>query len=190
MIIHGRKTGPVSKSGDRLTLMLLFYIAAVCGWLWEVLVYWGTSGFGGSLTELLVFYRGVLHGPWAPIYGTGGILLVLLYRAVQERKGYFLIAAIAVCTVVEYGTSWILEVFFHARWWDYSGQFLNLHGRICFVSIVGFSLIGLWAVQAVVPVCAGWIQKLTYETRKWLCLLVSLLFFLDVIVSVYKLSIS
>lgn len=92
--------------------------------------------------------------------------------------------------VVEYGTSWILEVFFHARWWDYSGQFLNLHGRICFVSIVGFSLIGLWAVQAVVPVCAGWIQKLTYETRKRLCLLVSLLFFLDVIVSVYKLSIS
>ena len=98
MIIHGRKTGPVSKSGDRLTLMLLFYIAAVCGWLWEVLVYWGTSGFGGSLTELLVFYRGVLHGPWVPIYGTGGILLVLLYRAVQERKGYFLIAAMAVCT--------------------------------------------------------------------------------------------
>ena len=92
--------------------------------------------------------------------------------------------------VVEYGTSWILEVFFHARWWDYSGQFLNLHGRICFVSIVGFSLIGLWAVQAVVPVCTGWIQKLTCETRKWLCLLVSLLFFLDVIVSVYKLSIS
>ena len=72
--------------------------------------------------------------------------------------------------MVEYGTSWILEVFFHARWWDYSGQFLNLHGRICFVSIVGFSLIGLWAVQAVVPVCAGWIQKLTYETRKRLCL--------------------
>ena len=91
MIIHRRKTGPVSKSDDRLTLMLLFYIAAVCGWLWEVLVYWGTSGFGGSLTELLVFYRGVLHGPWAPIYGTGGILLVLLYRAVQERKGYFLL---------------------------------------------------------------------------------------------------
>lgn len=89
MIIHRRKTGPVSKSDDRLTLMLLFYIAAVCGWLWEVLVYWGTSGFAGSLTELLVFYRGVLHGPWAPIYGTGGILLVLLYRAVQERKGYF-----------------------------------------------------------------------------------------------------
>lgn len=126
MIIHRRKTGPVSKSDDRLTLMLLFYIAAVCGWLWEVLVYWGTSGFDGSLTELLIFYRGVLHGPWAPIYGTGGILLVLLYRA----------------------------------------------------------------VQAVVPVCTGWIQKLTYETRKWLCLLVSLLFFLDVIVSVYKLSVS
>ena len=76
-----------------------------------------------------------------------------------RRKGYFFIAAMAVCTVVEYGTSWILEVFFHARWWDYSGQFLNLHGRICFVSIVGFSLIGLWAVQAVVPVCAGWISK-------------------------------
>ena len=100
MIIHGRKTGPVSKSGDRLTLMLLFYIAAVCGWLWEVLVYWGTSGFGGSLTELLVFYRGVLHGPWAPIYGTGGILLVLLYRAVQERKGYFLIAVVGLFRAV------------------------------------------------------------------------------------------
>ena len=55
MIIYRRKTGPVSKGDDRLNLMLLFYIAAVCGWLWEVLVYWGTSGFGGSLTELLVF---------------------------------------------------------------------------------------------------------------------------------------
>ena len=34
MIIHRRKTGPVSKSDDRLTLMLLFYIAAGCGKYW------------------------------------------------------------------------------------------------------------------------------------------------------------
>ena len=52
------------------TLALLFFLFSAAGWLWEML-------FVGAATGRLV-NRGVLHGPWLPVYGTGGVLIVLL----------------------------------------------------------------------------------------------------------------
>lgn len=53
-------------------LILLFFVFSVAGWLWEV---------GLHLVQDGVFVkRGVLSGPWLPIYGTGGVLIMLVLR--------------------------------------------------------------------------------------------------------------
>ena len=54
-----------------LPYLLFFFAVGFGGWLWEVLVYWVQHSGEYSLSELLAVYRGVLHGPWAPIYGVG-----------------------------------------------------------------------------------------------------------------------
>ena len=38
---------------------------------------------------------------------------------------------IIIADVLEYVTSFVMEKVFHARWWDYSNEKFNLHGRIC-----------------------------------------------------------
>ncbi len=47
-------------------------------------------------------------------------------------------------TIFEYMVSLIFELIFGIRWWDYTNEFLNLHGRVCLV----FSL--LWGIGGVI----------------------------------------
>ena len=53
-----------------LFLSLFFFTFSFAGWLWEVLLH--------VFTDHAVVNRGVLYGPWLPIYGFGGVLIVLL----------------------------------------------------------------------------------------------------------------
>ncbi len=126
-----------------LPYLLFFFMASSAGWLWEVLVYWNRHYIEYNLMELVLVYRGVLHGPWAPIYGAGAILMVMLHKKVGQNPGYYFLICTGICAVVEYTTSWILEFVFHARWWDYTGYFLNIHGRICAMSLIFFALAGM-----------------------------------------------
>src|SRR5699024_6176991 len=52
------------------SLVLMFFIFSFIGWLWEVSLHLITDG------EFV--NRGVLQGPWLPIYGTGGMLILIL----------------------------------------------------------------------------------------------------------------
>ena len=58
-------------------IILLFFIFSVVGWCWEVGLHLVQSGH--------LVNRGVLHGPWLPIYGSGGVLVLILLKKVRER---------------------------------------------------------------------------------------------------------
>ncbi len=163
---------------DRL---LLFYLACFCGWLWEVLIFWILQDFSIPLAELLLVYRGVLHGPWTPIYGVGCMLLLFLYEVLHRDIRRFIPTSLLACSVVEYGTSWILETVFHAKWWDYSEMFLNLQGRICLFSVITFTLIGFWTVHTAVPWILKHISRMPFRIRFLLCFSLTLLFLPDVL---------
>lgn len=46
-------------------------------------------------------------------------------------------------TIFEYIVSFVFETIFGIRWWDYTNEFLNLHGRICLM----FSLV--WGIGTI-----------------------------------------
>ena len=58
----------------------LFFLFSFLGWLWEAGIYLVTDG------EFV--NRGILSGPWLPIYGCGGILLALLFRTMDAIRRY------------------------------------------------------------------------------------------------------
>ncbi len=82
--------------------------------------------------------RGFLRGPICPIYGTGGLVMMICLlplRHITENL-YFnelliFIAGAVLCDIVEFMTSYIMEKLFNARWWDYSNKKFNIQGRIC-----------------------------------------------------------
>ena len=55
----------------------------------------------------------------------------------QMSEGMIFLFGIVLATAVELVAGWLLDVCFHARWWDYSNKPLNFHGYIC----LEFSLI-------------------------------------------------
>lgn len=82
--------------------------------------------------------RGFLRGPVCPIYGTGGLVMMICLlplRHITENlyinELLIFIAGAILCDIVEFMTSYIMEKLFNARWWDYSNKKFNIQGRIC-----------------------------------------------------------
>ena len=174
------ETGRISRNA-LLPYLLFFFAAGFGGWLWEVLVYWVQHSGEYSLPELLGVYRGVLHGPWAPIYGVGAVWMVLLRAATKQGPLRYFLTCAGVCAGVEYLTSWGLEAMFHARWWDYTGCFLNLNGRICAMSILFFAAAGMAVAYGVAPCFWRLVRRAPQPGAAGVCISLTLLFLLDLL---------
>ena len=97
---------------------ILFIIYAMIGWCIEII--------NGLIQTKKFVNRGFLIGPYCPIYGVGGILITLLLSKYYDDPIVLFFMGIAVCGILEYLTSYIMEKFFKARWWDYSKRKFRL----------------------------------------------------------------
>lgn len=128
-----------------LNLVMLFFIFCFVGWTWEVML--------ALITEGRFVNRGTLHGPWLPIYGTGGIIILTLLKKLRHRPALLFVGTVILCGCLEYFSSWYLEITHDGqRWWDYTGYFLNLNGRICAEGLLTFGLGGLAIAYLLAPV--------------------------------------
>ena len=158
------------------SLITMFFIFAVIGWCWEVMLHIIVDG------EFVK--RGVLHGPWLPIYGYGGVLILILLNKFRSKPLVQFITIIILCGTIEYFTSVYLEhVYNGQKWWDYSGYFLNLHGRICAEGLLVFGLGGIADVYIIAPLLDNFIQKISHKKLITICCILLSLFILDNIYS-------
>lgn len=133
---------------------LLFIIFSFVGWCAEVL-------YVGLFFEHKFINRGFLHGPICPIYGCGGVAILLLPQSVLNSWIPLFFSSMILCTVVEYFISWLLEKMFHTLWWDYSHYKINLNGRICLLNSVLFGIMGLLSVHFAIPMAQNLINLLS-----------------------------
>lgn len=158
------------------SLIALFFIFAIIGWIWEVVLHIIVDG------EFVK--RGVLQGPWLPIYGYGGILILTVLNKFRAKPLTQFIATIILCGTIEYFTSVYLEIIYDGqKWWDYSGYFLNLHGRICAEGLLVFGLGGIAIVYIVAPLLDNIIKKLDHKKLVTICCILVILFAIDNIYS-------
>ena len=135
------------------SLILIFFIFTFVGWMWEVALH--------LLNDGVFVNRGIMHGPWLPIYGTGGVLVLIILNKFRDKPLLEFISIIIVCGIVEYFTSYYLEIAHNGeKWWDYSGYFLNLNGRICAEGLLVFGLGGMAAVYAIAPALDNLIKRI------------------------------
>ena len=133
------------------SLAALFFIFSSFGWAWEVSLCYVQQG--------KLVNRGVLHGPWLPIYGTGGLIVLIFLFVFRSRPALHAIATVVLCGVVEYIGGWALESIFHEKWWDYSGFFLNLDGRVCAEGLFVFGVAGMAFIYVLSPLLDNLIRK-------------------------------
>ena len=69
------------------------------------------------------------------------------------------------------------------RWWDYTGYFLNIDGRICAEGLLLFGIGGLAAVYLLAPIIDNRLKKLNFKLVVTICILFLSLFTIDSIYS-------
>ncbi len=159
-----------------LSIVELFFTYSLVGWVWEFIFYLAMTG--------QFVNRGTMHGPWLPIYGCGGLLIMVFLRPLREKPGWLFVGAMTLCGSLEYFASWILEVLFDTKWWDYAGYFMNLNGRICLEGVLLFGFAGFAFTYVISPWLDDQYIKMSTKYRKVLCTVLLLLFVADLIWSI------
>ena len=156
------------------TLIMIFFLLSFVGWLWEVALH--------VINEGKFVNRGVLAGPWLPVYGSGILLiLIFLYKFRKSVVSQFF-SAVILCGFVEYYTGLFLELTHDGtRWWDYSGYFLNINGRVCAEGLIVFGLGGVIAVYFLAPLVDNFLRKLNGVFLRVLCAILVICFVIDVV---------
>ena len=154
------------------SLILMYFVFAVFGWLWEVSI--------GFVQGGVFINRGVLHGPWLPIYGTGATIILVLLARFRKKPALEFTLAIVLSGCVEYFTGWYLEMTHGGmKWWDYSGYFLNINGRICAEGLLTFGIAGVAVVYLIGPLLDEIFRKIKPAVAGVVCAVLVIVFGVD-----------
>lgn len=169
-----------NKKYELTSILLFFFIFSFAGWLWEVGLY--IFKYGTFIN------RGMMYGPWLPIYGTGCTLIILLtkfkcFRKMLKNPTMTFIVIFILCTIIEYLTSYFTERIFGRRYWDYTGVFLNINGRVCFECSLFFGIGGSMCVYIIAPLLERMIQRITNRVKIVVCTVLVTLFCMDQVAS-------
>ena len=162
------------KADSLCYLFLIFLTGCLVGWIYEEIFYWVTEG--------MLRNRGILYGPWLPIYGVGALSIYAMKPVKKQPVLLFLLCA-AVSGIVEYIIGYAGLHFFGLRLWDYRGLLLNIDGIICLRSVLSFALMGLIFHYRLEPAAERLVKKLHPGTVHSVCLLLLLLFLADCVLS-------
>lgn len=161
---------------DLRILFLLFIMYSFLGWSIEIIE---------TLIKKQKFVnRGFLIGPYCPIYGIGGVTMVLLLSRYIDDAFTLFIMCILLFSILEYSTSYIMEKIFKARWWDYSQFKFNINGRICLETMIPFGLIGVFVMYILNPMLLHIFDSLPNVLLTIFTIIIGVLFIIDILVSI------
>ena len=133
--------------------ILYFFIYAFLGWVLETIYAFFIHGH--------FVKRGFLYGPICPIYGFGAIILILATKKMYKKPFLKFVIATASFTIFEYFVSFILEILFDIKLWDYSNDFLNIQGRVSILYSIAWGVIGVLLLEKLHPFVQDKVQILT-----------------------------
>ncbi len=125
----------------------LFTLYSIIGWAIDALY---TRFYEGRWAK-----RGFHHGPFYMLYGWGALASIMLF---DEHSPLLLLIPVAALysSIIEYTGSLVMERI-GLSYWDYSKNWLNLHGRICFQSISIFVVSIIGVIYGLQPLLRGWV---------------------------------
>lgn len=128
--------------------------------IWKILTYFIIYSFIGYITETLfavINYnvlesrKSFLYGPFCGIYGIGAVVLIISLKYFNKNNYTLFFGGCFVGSLLEYIISYIGEILFDARWWDYSNRFLNINGRICLLYSIFWGILALLLMKVINP---------------------------------------
>lgn len=165
-------------------IFLLFLMYSIIGWCYEVFLevviyHWGFTN------------RGVLFGPYCPVYGFGSLLFIFcFYNNIKQNNNInkflkiFLIflGCMIVATLIELIASYILEYFTgHWLWETYRNYKYNFQGRIALSTSIRFGLGGIIFLYFLQPIFSKIFEKISNKTLNIISIITLMIFLSDCI---------
>ncbi len=174
-----KKTGRVIFN----QVVIIFTVGCIFGTYWEEIMHLVTS-YWGTGVPVWESRRGLVYGPFSPVYGIGAALIYLLFYLPKLKTWACLVGGALFGGVLEYVLSVLQEWIFGTISWDYSDRWLNIGGRTTIPYMI------VWGV--LVTVLARWIcpyldkvyNQIKSESANRICLVVAAVLAFDILMSV------
>lgn len=173
------------------TYFLYFLVYSFVGWLYELAVY--ALEFHEGLVN-----RGFLLGPYLPVYGVGGLLVLFLLGRFRDKPLHLgrvwvtplvcFLLVVCITTVTELITSYLMEIAIGEWLWDYTMDIPNFQGRIALKSSLRFGIIGIAGLYGLQPVMERVFAQLRSRFERgyaWVSYLLFAVFALDCLARVF-----
>jgi uncharacterized membrane protein len=159
-VVHA-VTSMVSPRYLNLTFIKLFWIFVLGSFFGLVIE---------DIFHLIVYHEwesraGLVWGPFSPLYGVGAVVLtVFLNRFYYTHNLIIFIIAMILGSIMEYLASFMMEVFWHAIAWDYTGTFGSIDGRTNFFFGVMWGTLGLAWVRIIMPCIKSLFKHIDFKS--------------------------
>ena len=112
--------------------LFLFFFYSFFGWCFE-------SAYVSIMEKHLV-NRGFMRGPFLPLYGSGGIMMLVVSKPYYDNLVLVFIAGCIGATALEYVVGVTMEALFKVRYWDYSHKKFNFQGHVSLESSIAWGV--------------------------------------------------
>lgn len=151
--------------------LFFFYFYCFFGWVFE-------SAFVSVKSRHFV-NRGFMRGPFLPIYGCGGIMMLVVSMPFQDNIVLTYLAGCVGATVLELVTGVVMEALFKVRYWDYSDQKFNYKGHICLSSTVAWGFLTILMTEFLHPLVERAVFAIPDAVVTWLTVVLSVSIIVD-----------
>ncbi len=163
-------------------LLAYFIIYSFLGFIVETIF--------GMLTKGVIESRqSCLFGPFCCIYGLGAMVMIPGLQKFKKSNWALFFAGAVEGSIVEYVMSWIGEIIFQIKWWDYSNMPFNINGRITLTFTVFWGLLALVLIRLINPYIERGINKLSKRWFNILTIGLTIFLVLDLLVTALGLKV-
>lgn len=153
-------------------------IFSVIGLIIETLFCFITTGVWESR-------KGLIYGPFCPVYGIGATLLIIILNSFYNNKFKLFVYGGICGSAIEYIMSFVLEAFYGTRFWDYSYLRFNLNGRICITYTIFWGILALLLIAVIKPCIDKGINSFNIRYFKILDIAIIVFVIVDIICTVW-----
>ncbi len=142
--------------------------------------------YGYITTGVIESRKGLILGPFCPIYGVGAAILIILLKDYKKSKINLFFYGALVGTIFEYICSYVLQIMYLSRFWDYSYTIFQINGRISLTYTIFWGILSVILISYIKPFLDKYIKKIP---EKNLDKAIIIFLIIDVILTILSITI-
>lgn len=181
IVTFGKREIIENRKRSLTEMVFIFTICSMLGYLVETAYVYLSVG--------RIVKRGMLMGPYCPIYGFGALILYILFYNLKPTKAnipYTFITASITMGAFELLSGLAFKHILNIEMWNYSGHFLSILDYTTVPILIGWGILGTIYVFFIHRLLLKVIEVVPKHITKRIAIFLVVMYFADFAISVYR----